>query len=536
VAIVTTEWLNANETRRYPLHDNAALVSRGGDLLPNNLLVDAAIRIPDTVGRVVYISSLGSTSGLFTLTLLAAQQSDLDDFPSSSSESSTFVPLAVLRVVKPVIPFRNYRLEAIYPGVGGWIALGSGANEQTSMSLFFDGPDDTQLLHRVVRAYRTPPVSSLGKEGYSSVLTGLIRLRGTAGVVRTYKSTRTIDGIERDVAVIGIDPAAGTETMTRLAGSCGGRPLSGTCTKAPIESINGVMPDEDGNIDIEFRGEETVGDIGKGMIIDYPIGIWMVEPVIGTDAGGPPEMSSSSYSESSDDDDDDEPTGSAVPGDSYCENFRDWIAEELVVRRGIFTVNDEGRTARYVSSPSVAERQVSINPNRNLDSAASYTVEAIIRPRSVATGNGHLIFGYKDIDDFFFAGLTLRPTTGLPRGRFYLGRVVGSAVTWDDGLGDRHEFLTEWDVPAQLIVTDYHVKVEIYQLGDDYIAKLDATWDDGTPRSLSQLYVLPSTFNNPGWAGLGTVAAETEFDNFGIDCPGFPLSSSSCSSSSSSSA
>ena len=490
MAIVLTDWLNANEGRNYPLHDEATRTDVDGKTLPNDVLVDASIRIPRSAGEVVYVSSVGITPALFSLTFLAGPTSA---FCPGSLSGVGFTPLAVLTLSRPITRFKNYALTPLLDGVGGWVSLGAAANELSHLSLRFDDPIQTQLLDRVVYSYGDLPVGSIGKAGSTVKLTGLVKLLGTAGAIRTFKTTRVIGGITRDVVAVGIDLGEAAVTQLQdLAGACGGRPQVGTCLKDPIESIQGVTPDVNGNIELEFKGEEIIGDVKEGIVIDYPIGISDVAPFIGSSTDDtPPIVSSESGPPESSESGPDEPVGSSVSGPGYCEDF-EYSARELVIRIGSFSIIDTGGlTKRYTSSAGYLGAQIALDPSRLLDAADYYIVKSTIRPLTLNTGGGQLIFGYKDINDFMFVGMTLRGQSPLfPNGRFFFGHKVSTVVNWPAGLGDGHVFDISYAPPAPLIQTDYRIFVQIEKLAPTvFIAQLEAVWDDGVSRSLSQTFV-----------------------------------------------
>jgi len=516
--LVFSEWLNANEVRRYPLHDSAS-----GEL-QDNILVDARLWVPKSAGRVVYVSSVGITSGLVTLTFLAAADSP---FLDGTGTPVSFTPLAVVRASRPVTRFVNMAVEALYPGVGGWIALGEGAVEIESLNARFTGPAETQLNERCVNVYDDAAVSSVGKENVAEGLTGLITLRGEAGVLKTFKATRTVEGVDREVAVVAMD--LGDNKVSRLqdfSGVCGGRPQANTCRKRVVERINTVTPDDDGNIDLVFEGDMTVGDVQRGLIVDFPVGLDDVCPESISNEipfpvpGGPPSPTPPEPPP--------EPSGSSGQSDSseglpsgYCEDFEDGVAEELDNFVGSFTIEDvPGRTKRYVSAADDTGQQLATNYLRqfNTEEGETYTVVSIIRPRSV-DGKSFLIAGFKNDNLFTFAGITLENG-----GSFFVGNKSGeTGGSFGSGYRPYLEFAPEWDTPPD---TDYQVTFAIYSSD---IAEMKVAWNDGiADREQTQLVVLAS-FQEKGRPGLGVLNSETEFDDFGVNCEEFPSSSSSSS-------
>jgi hypothetical protein len=516
--IVLAEWLNANEVRRYPLHDSSS------GAVPNNLIVDARLWVPKNLGRVVFVSSVGITSGLVTLTFLAAENSP---FLAGTGTPGPFTPLAVVRASKPVTKFVNVAIEALYPGVGGWVAFGEGAVSINSLNLRFSTPAETQLNERCVTVYDDAAVTSVSKVNITG-LHGLVKLSGEAGILKTFKATRTIEGVSREVAVISMDLADNKLSKLRnYAGVCGGRPQTGTCAKRVVERINTVQPDDDGNIELVFEGDTTVGDIQQGLIVDFPLGLDDVCPEAIHDEvpypppDGPPSPTPPTPPP--------EPSGSSAQSSSepilpyYCENFESGAAQELenVGSTSAFSVVDvTDRSKRYVSAAGQATEQISVDVHRlfDLDLGEVYTVEGIIRPREV-DGNGFLIAGFLNTYSFTFAGLSLKDS-----GKFFIGaRTSPTGGNWPNGLGQGYGFYLafdpNWDMPPD---TDYRVTLAIYS---GSLAEMKVAWNDGTTeREQTQMAALLS-FNERGRAGLGVVGAETEFDEYGINCDEYPSSS-----------
>ena len=198
MALAFAGWMNSNEVRNYPLHDSATKQSADGAIFPDNIIADMNIVVPESAGRFVYLSSAAVTPGLVSLTFLAT---DIDPFSpeqSSSSGSTGLVPLASITVQKPVTRYKNYRVEALYPGVDGWVAFGTGVDEAGTRAYRFETSDAGLLNSKAVRAYRDQPVSSLGKSGRLIQLTGLVTLQG-GGNVLVSRAVRVISNGVRKI-------------------------------------------------------------------------------------------------------------------------------------------------------------------------------------------------------------------------------------------------------------------------------------------------------------------------------------------------
>jgi hypothetical protein len=537
--LVFQEWMNANERRNYPLHTAATRLDADGKLLPNNLVVDLQIWLPLSAGRLAYISSAGVSPSLVTLTLLACPD---NPFCPASSSSPSFVPLAVLSVPKPVTRYKAYQLSPLYPGVGGWVAFGEGCESDETLSLRFSGPEATVLTDRAVRAYMDSPVNSVGKYGSTVLLHGLVRLKGEAGISVTRKEQRVIEGVSRDVAVVAMDLSqAGVQRLADFAGACGHRPQNRNCNKTPIQEINGVTPDGNGNIAIVFEGNQLVGDIGNGMVLDYPVGVAEVWPTISPDKlfvepPWPSSSSSSSQSSSSSSSSASSPSETPVTPE-YCENFAggsgDFRQRQPIIVPPVygFTVQTVGSGKRYVSQPGLpGAEQFSVVLNRPLDPAVAYDLVAVVKPRTVGTGEGHLVYAYKTDVGFFMAGLVLKAIhdpggTLYPNGAFFFARRL---ISGGSDIGTHYNLFTGgvFAPPVPLIETDYRVSLHVYKAGPNYLARLYVQWCDGGEQVFDQTFAHPLAIPI-GYAGLGVVDSETEFGEYGINCPYYSSSSSS---------
>jgi hypothetical protein len=275
-------WYNLNSTRHYPLDDNAT-----GDTddsagnLPTDVLVDCNIKFPNTVGKYLYISSAHCTPNLVTLTFLAADSVSHGIGSASSAGSSVFIPVAVITVQNPE-EFRPYPIDPLYPGVGGWVVFGDGVKSEFSGK--FSTPEQTQLAPKVARWYEELPIPSIHKEGLADKLAGVVLLKGS-NTVEVVKDTKIINGENKDVIAIRLKSSFGRNVLDELVGPCGTRPESRNCDRPPIEYINTVPPDCDGDITINFSGfgatsREFAGSSGglepyaeHGITLDFGIGI-----------------------------------------------------------------------------------------------------------------------------------------------------------------------------------------------------------------------------------------------------------------------
>jgi hypothetical protein len=243
--ILGHQWYNLQSTRKYPLADNASGTDDTGARLPDHILADMHVRWPDNLGSYAFVSGITVTPRIVTLVLNAA---------IAPTGGSSFAPLAAVTLAQPVKKFQHYALTPFQSGVGGYVVFGD-----TSQPFIgrFSQPGQSLLLSRCARAYRQPPIRSLGKTGRSTSLQGLVLLVGGNDVSVT-KERITIEGTERDALVFRlVSPIAGRQILREYTGPCGKRPESRTCPQPGIERINNIGPDCNGNINIVVDGVDT---------------------------------------------------------------------------------------------------------------------------------------------------------------------------------------------------------------------------------------------------------------------------------------
>jgi hypothetical protein len=234
-------WYNLQSTRQYPLDDSATGETDEHITFPNDMLVDAHIRFPDTLGKYAYVQGVTSTAGLVTVLIGASA--------TLNTEGQT---IAAVSIPRPVYANVNYDIVGLVPGVAGWLTFGPGI--EAMFAGRFSAPTQTFFNPRNARPYRPLPIPTIGKLGLSTALTDIVNILGEAPVSTTVKKV-SVGGREADAIIFKLSAAAASGTYNPFAdflSPCAQRPESGTCPKTPIETINGVPPDCYGNINIEF--------------------------------------------------------------------------------------------------------------------------------------------------------------------------------------------------------------------------------------------------------------------------------------------
>lgn len=560
MAVIFADWMNSNELRNYPLHDSATKESVDGTTLPDGIIADMSIMLPESAGRFAYISSAAVTPGLVSLTLLATDVDPLrpesESSSSSSSPSESLVPIASITVAKPVTIYRHYAIEALYPGVAGWVAFGRDV-EEVNAGYRFLTPLDGLLCSKAVRAYRDLPVSSIGKTGRLVELTGLVELRAGGDLVIN-KAVRTINGRRREVVAVGLNLTETPEDILRkYAGECGQRPEDRTCAQGrPFVSINGVLPDCEGNIDIEFRGlGVTQVGVPNGQAIDLPVGLDDVCDEFDPARFDPDDLCCDESSSSSESSESSESSSSSSPAPEpptpvpteYFDDFSDpvkTLGDEthegaMLPVQGIWYIDDVPLSEAIVGrsrlhSTDSADPSFIIHRQIVRQAAAGYWAFSTIRPISDAA-NGYVIFGYKGPDDFWYAGFSVN-LVDAPYGYLFVGHKtgdLGSALDdWPRGLefghqfdaaGDPNIFVDKAIFPGSLEGIDVRTEVKVTPIPGSELRLVHVDWfwnrsgqgivNPTTPFNTCEF---ETGFDLDGHLGMGVAACETHFDNFAI--------------------
>lgn len=242
MSIRNLNWYNLQTTRRYPLDDSVTGETDDRVNLPNDILVDAHIRFPESVGKHAYVQAITISAGLVTV-LIGATEDGVAEGPT----------IAAVSLPKPITQNTNYDLQAIVPGTAGWIAFGPGASEVLFKGRFAS-PKQSLITARCARPFKPLPIPSIKKIGLGTALTDQITLLGLSPVEVVHERV-TVEGRQVNAITFRLsrnDTTLNYNPLSYFLGSCGQRPESGTCPKTPLETINGISPDCYGDIQIKF--------------------------------------------------------------------------------------------------------------------------------------------------------------------------------------------------------------------------------------------------------------------------------------------
>jgi hypothetical protein len=247
MSIRNQNWYNLQSTRRYPLDDISTGVDDSGAFIRDDIIVDCHIRFPAPLGQYLYVQGITVSAGLVTVVLGV----------SDSVDSLTGTTVAAVTAPKPVMPYVHYNVQGVAAGVSGWIVFGPGISD--SFSGRYTTPKQTLLQPRSARPYRPLPIPTIGKLNLATALQGVVNLLGSDPITATYELIDADnDGTPESPAIVfrlsSLDISTDYNPLSSFLGPCGQRPESGTCDKPPIATINGLTPDCEGNIEIEFDG------------------------------------------------------------------------------------------------------------------------------------------------------------------------------------------------------------------------------------------------------------------------------------------
>ena len=241
MGIINQNWYDLQANRRYPLDETSTGVGDDGLFIRDDILVDCHIKFPVTCGTYLYVQGVTVSTNLVTVV-----------FGASTALNLPGTPVAAVSVVKPAAASVNYAITALQPGVTGWVVFGPGID--TNFVGRYTAASQSLVSPRCGRPYTPLPVPTLGKLNLKTALEGIVSSVGQQPVKVSYVKDAVAVGV--GAIVVELDTTLTTSTYNPLKeflGPCSQRPESGTCPHPAIESINGITPDADGNINIVFE-------------------------------------------------------------------------------------------------------------------------------------------------------------------------------------------------------------------------------------------------------------------------------------------
>ena len=262
MGIRNLNWYNLQATRRYPLDDLCSSETDAGDSFPDDILVDLHVRFNSALGQYAYIQAVTVSEHL--VTAIIGVSSTIDTAGTS---------VAAVTITKPAAINVNYAIEPLVAGVVGWVVFGAGINA-LPIAARFSTPRQSLIAARCARGYDPLPIPAISKLNVVPPLQGVVNINSETPIKIEHK-TEMIGGVNRQLVIFSLNKEDASLTYNPLSyflSACGQRPESGTCGKTPIETINGIAPDCDGNIQITFNNITAVPFASCGgidLLTDY---------------------------------------------------------------------------------------------------------------------------------------------------------------------------------------------------------------------------------------------------------------------------
>jgi len=238
MAIKHLEWLSRNNLRSFPIREDAPRVSTSGFVIPDNLLVDLFLCVPDEP-QGVYISSVCLTPKIITI-VFASVATNI-----TLATASAFPETERGLKSKPINP--------LVDGVAGFVTFGSflsdgfkSAASSYSGSNMFTG--SCIIEAKCLTMISSFPVSSIRASAATKTITGAAIV-----IPGGYLNMETTSGTDTDDEIITyVTLSLSASDLSAFAPACATVPDKALCSRRPILSINDAVPDLNGNITIEF--------------------------------------------------------------------------------------------------------------------------------------------------------------------------------------------------------------------------------------------------------------------------------------------
>jgi hypothetical protein len=266
------EWYNLNELRDYPFAAGVSATSDAGQQFPTGLIADIQLRWPSNYGNFAFISAIHTSSNLTTLIIDACT----DPVSSANKQSIAGITLPS----QDIVTYRTVALQALVPGVGGFISFGH--DTKLPFSATFSSYAQSGLSTKTARSNKDTNIKSLSLISAERTLSGDVRIT-VADPLTVKREIRTIDGVEyTNVIVFSLSDPPGqlnrsgllSSALNTFVGPCGKRFEAKNCgDPQPIEFINSVSPDCNNEITIEFEGCVSLGTVSNTNTIFIDCGV-----------------------------------------------------------------------------------------------------------------------------------------------------------------------------------------------------------------------------------------------------------------------
>ena len=231
-----TQFENTNEGRAYPFAEDASLVATSGSELPDDVIVDLHLMVPDDAGDS---SSSGSVSAFVSSVHLS---SALVSVCIRIRRGSAFLgALSVHMKASDVVPYRPYRMEKLIGAedVGGILTFGSFDHPERPKTYFFNETHAT-ISDGCLGRYQPPRLRAFLDPRTGEKVSGDVSIAFSDYITVTRSGEKVRLGL-----------ADGASDVL-MSGCAKGLPVNG-CGATPIETINGIRPDASNRIVLWFH-------------------------------------------------------------------------------------------------------------------------------------------------------------------------------------------------------------------------------------------------------------------------------------------
>lgn len=235
--MAAAQFENVNGLRMYPFTDTSSLSGRNGKELGKDVIVDVHMVVPADVKN--------PESGMSSSNIPSVRLTSVHLSPSMVSACFVSIVSGEMDALSVTVhrenfrPYITYRLEKLSGSqdIGGIVTFGDISFPGFPENIFLDGA----YIHPCCIAVAKPPMLRSFFDPRSGE-----RISGDAEI--TFSGYVDASKSGRSFALSLKDGAA-----SELASECAKITGSEACGATPIRSINGVYPDEDGNIVLWFH-------------------------------------------------------------------------------------------------------------------------------------------------------------------------------------------------------------------------------------------------------------------------------------------
>ena len=217
-------WYNENEGRAYPLREDSPRVDALGRKLPDDVIADIGLVIPDDATEDVFLSALSVSPKLVSLVI---------GTPAEGLLIGTYP--------RPVTAYTPLPLESIADNVSGYVVFGHGISGAAA-NYRFPVKESTPFAIKALHTFDALPVELVGKLGAAAILRDIIKIEVNANVEVRY-----------DPGGNSIVFSLAEGVRDEFVGPCARADAIACCGVPPLRSINGVVADGDGTIFVEVH-------------------------------------------------------------------------------------------------------------------------------------------------------------------------------------------------------------------------------------------------------------------------------------------